>query len=196
MSSLNEDLQKFEKYMKQDYKKRPIGYLQVKDKVHISYSNGDDAKYPLIPHNIEALNREIIKSINYDYEMTIIIKRTIKKFNAICMAILIFMSMIEQDAYFLTILFSILTLPICYKAHMRADAMFKISARDKFLLENIDLLNEYITEEEINSFAEDEKLGYEYNNKQFTPGNIRTFFESNPILIKKINEVKNGQKNS
>ena len=189
----NEKMKKLEKYFNDDIKKSIVGYALENDKIYVGYENGDQSIYPNIQHNIDILDRKITKSIYDTYENAKILKKEVIVSNSIAIALLLFMAIVVKDMPLLLIIYSILTFPSCLFSYIGADLVYKRAFQEKYLLENIDLLNEIMTADKIISLDIAQINSYLYNNSKIGPGNIRIFAASSKTLVKNINEVKHGK---
>lgn len=154
------------------------------------------SNYNIVPkneHNRECLDRRIKAVINRQYSQACFKKKNSKVLIAVSISLGLLFAIACKDMTIITLIYGVITLPLCAKRFNESESAYNLAFMKKYIIDNLDVLNEALTENDIEQFDDKQKQAYSLWDNQITMGNLGIFSDSNKTLVKRIDEKKYGK---
>jgi len=168
-------------------------YMADQSTIYAYYETKEVIEIPNTNHNKEIVDKEIIFNINKRYEEACILKSAMKEAISIVLALDLFIALTIPNPQFLLLIYNLLSFGPLFISIKIINILYDNAFVNKFILDNLNILNDSLTLEDKDKFAEKEMVVYENFKNKIEIGNMLFFDNSKKEFVKKIKEVKNGR---
>lgn len=164
-----------------------VGYIIQDDKIQFVKEKGKEIEegiVPAIPHNMEVLDRRIIRAIQEKYDLSLeSLKVTEKLFDRLVFTSC-FLNIAFMDTSFLLFFFELILIALGRYLVTLARTYHAYYKDRKYIIDHIDEINASLTLEDIETLTEEEREVYAQFGK-IVPANINAFVSTKVLLKKK-----------
>lgn len=172
---------------------KALTYMADEKTIYAYYEIGEVIAIPNTKHNKEIINKEIASVINIRFEEACILRRAFKEALSIVLALDLFIALIIPNPEFLLLIYNLLSFGPLFISFKIMNKTYGDDFINKYILDNLGILNESLTLEDKKKFTEKEANVYKNFDNKIETGNMLFFNSSKKQFVKRIKEAKNGR---